>query len=129
MRFTDFTSIRDAFGHPMALISGYRHERPLEENQGRNNELQEKIDEAGYHALKVRGFWEGQTEESFLIIARKGLADHRFVADLRSWMEQFDQEAVIVKNGQSDDAILIFANGKQRELGSWKHEIMPKYMH
>lgn len=99
----------------LGIITAFRNEYTLPENRQRNQELIQKIRDAGYGFNKIKGrFIENYgtpdarpvDEESFLVFGKEGDDSGQLLSDLKRLGTEYDQESILHKTHDSDVAKL-----------------------
>ncbi len=111
----------------IAVLTGHRGNLTVDENNRRNDELKQKIRDAGYGYLRVKGnYTENKDtpeekkvkEDSLLVIGDRGRDDGKLLSMVKKWGEEYDQDSILHKSHDSEEA---FLHGTSK-LGTW-----PKY--
>lgn len=120
-------------GRNIGIISAMRGERSHEENETAHRELAGHIRKAGYGYVKVHsGFEENKgtpqarkvLEKSYLVIGKKGHDNDHLVNHLKKWGKQYDQDAVLHKTHDQEEASLHSLKPENKEIyhgpvGKW----------
>jgi len=90
-------------GHAYVGISAERKNLSPKENAARMNEMEAKIKKHGFGYRKTTGMWEGGSENSFVVYAKKPGKKHS--DDLHNKMKElsthYDQDAFLHHDGKS----------------------------
>jgi len=126
----------------MGMITAYRGQYPVEQNEKRNSQLVSDIRSAGFGYVSVTGFYvenPGTPEErkvrekSFLVISSANDSGRLKHFLMRSGVK-YDQDSVLYKDASRDDAILIgTASGRwpglntEVSVGKWSANKVGSY--
>jgi hypothetical protein len=120
---------------PIAIITTFRNEYPLEQNITRNKELASQIKQAGYGYFFVDGsFIENKgtpnekrvKEDSVFIVGSK--KSNNLKSLLKNWMLQYEQDAVLYKPIGTNKALSLNKDGSESVLGEFHPNRIGSYM-
>lgn len=126
----------------MGMITAYRGQYSIEQNEKRNSQLISDIRSAGFGYVPVTGFYvenpgtedeQKVTEKSFVVISSANDSGR-----LRFFLEKsgkkYDQDSVLYKDAATDEAVLIgTASGRwpglnvEVKVGKWKPNSIGSY--
>ncbi len=120
-------------GKVMVLITAFVQGLSPDKNAARNAVLASSIRDAKFGYTPLYGYWAYETqdpetgvtakkkarEDTFLVSAPKKIPNAELRSIVLGWLERFNQEAAVVKYGDSDIAHLLVANGEEKPLGRW----------
>lgn len=109
-----------------------------------NQKLAAMIKNAGYGFFKVEGHYTEKdpetgkdrpvTEHSFVVVSQEIGTDSTLKSLLIKWGKTFDQDSILFKDGESENAILIGTNntgypgiGVEVSMGKWKPNKLGEY--
>lgn len=126
----------------MGMITAYRGQYSVQQNEKRNSDLMSDIRSAGFGYVPVTGYYienPGTPEEqkvierSFLVISSANDGG-RLKFFLEKSGKKFDQDSVLYKDASNDDAVLIgTASGRwpglnvEVKVGKWKPNSIGAY--
>lgn len=99
----------------IAVLTGHRGNLSVDENNRRNDELKQKIREAGYGYIRVKGnYTENKNtpdekkvkEDSLLVIGKRGNDNGKLLSLAKQWGEEYDQDSILHKQYNSEQAFL-----------------------
>lgn len=109
--------------YPAGILSAFRGNQPLQSNQQRTWQLATKVRQAGLGYTFVDGTWNERdahgnavpVKETSLVVIGNPDDNGRLKGLLRSWMREFDQDAVVYKPEDSDTVVLLSRDGSESE--------------
>ncbi len=120
-------------GKVMVLITAFVQGLSPDKNTARNAVLASSIRDAKFGYTPLYGYWaydaadpetgvkskKKAREDTFLVSAPSRVPNAELRSIVLGWLERFNQEAAVVKYGDSDIAHLLVANGEEKPLGKW----------
>ena len=105
----------------MLIITAFRGDFTYKENVNRNKQLASKIKKAGFGYVFIDGHWieadnpdTSGKEDSIMVNG----TDSDLLKKLGiKWMKEYNQDSVVFKPTGTNNADLIFQNGKTEKLG------------
>ena len=99
-------------GRHFVTLSTERPNISAEERNRRNSELETNLKKQGYGYRKVRGHYEGSTESSYLVHAKKEGAESgkRLVKDMAAHGRRYGQDTILHHNPETGKARLVGTN-------------------
>lgn len=106
----------------VAILTAFRGSNTYEQNVKRNRSLASQLKSLGYGYFFVDGFWienmgtpeeQKAPEDSIFVIGRA--SDSNFVKNIHRLGNEYEQDAVLVKDGKGTR--VIFKDGGTKELG------------
>lgn len=125
---------------PLAIMTAFRGERDLFANRLANKTLEDAIRAFGWGYTPVVGTYEetirdtegnetGEKrkveEESYFIVGSDD--PKQFTERLQELCNKFEQESVIVKYPNDENAYLLYSNGSAEPLGVWSQNRLSQY--
>jgi len=113
---------------PVSIITAFRSENTNKENLQRNKVLAAKVKNAGYGYFFLEGHWientgtedEVKVKESSIFIVGNNNDNGRLVGLIKQFINDYEQEAAIIKREGMDIFELIYNNGKVEKIGKLK---------
>ena len=112
---------------PIGIITAFRNEYTEKQNAQRNKELAAKIKKSGYGYFYMDGYWiENQgtdkevhvSEKSIFIIGNEN-DNGKLKGLLKKWIKEYNQDAAILKDENSDEFSLINNDGSIIKIGKF----------
>jgi hypothetical protein len=112
---------------PIGIITAFRNEHTEKQNIQRNKELAAKVKIAGYGYFYIDGYWiENQGTDKEVHVSEKSIFiignekdNGKLKGLLKKWMKEYNQDAAILKDENSDDFELINNDGSMIKIGKF----------
>lgn len=136
-------------GRSFGIVTAYRGQEgtpeELKTNKANNKKLKAGIRAAGFGFVSISGHFPEKdeetgkdidvSEEGFIVISNTTGKDDKLKTTLKALGKKFNQDSILYKDGDEDQAVLIGTNtsgdtglGKEEKIGKWgKNKLSPYY--